>query len=50
MVSELQAIFGPEMQSMLLVNGATALFALSLIVVTLFRAPERSPAPVALRV
>ncbi len=50
MMSELQAILGPELQPMLLVNGVAALLALSLIVVTLFRAPERSAAPVALRV
>jgi len=50
MISELQAILGPELQPMLLVNGVTALFAISLILVTLFRAPERSTAPVALRV
>ncbi|HMK81546.1 MAG TPA: hypothetical protein VK438_17975 [Xanthobacteraceae bacterium] len=35
MLSELQAILGPELQPMLLANGAIALFGISLIVIVI---------------
>jgi len=50
MFSELQAILGPELLPMLLVNGIIALFALSLMILTLFRTPERSAAPIVVRI